>query len=106
MTPWLALIFGTLVQDSQWRYDALNELILNALVAADQTGHPGIDYATAKDILDFISPTGIYPDYYGSAKHNIEGAQALFDLKALTIESHYGFYADEWVKLSLGRYLP
>jgi hypothetical protein len=106
MTDWLSWIFGKLAQDTQWRYDALNEMILTEIEAAQQNNQTGIDYATAKKILDFISPTGKYGRYYGPNKHNIEGAQSLFDLKALTVESHYGFYVDEWVKLSLGRYLP
>jgi hypothetical protein len=105
MDPWLALLFDNFNQDSQWRYDALNELILEALEKANQNGKTGVDYLEAKEILNFISPSGRYPNYYGSSKHVIEGALSLFDLKNMTIESHYGYYRDEWIKLSLKKYI-
>jgi hypothetical protein len=91
------------MQDSQWRYDALNKRILDELAAA---GSAGIDYATAKEILRFLSPDGQYPDYYGVDADIIEGAQSLCDLKNLTVESRYGHYADDWVLMSLKKYLP
>jgi hypothetical protein len=103
MDPWLKMIFGKLMQDSQWRYDALNKRILDELAAA---GSAGIDYATAKEILRFLSPDGQYPDYYGVDADIIEGAQSLCDLKNLTVESRYGHYADDWVLMSLKKYLP
>lgn len=105
MTTAMRLLFGDLAQDSQWRYDALNDMIAEALEEAGQAGRRGVDYAKAKEILDFLSPSGRYPDYYGSNKHVIEGAQSLFDLKNLTVESHYGYYQDEWVKLRLPNYV-
>jgi len=105
MDPWLAMIFENFNQDSQWRYDALNEMILDLLEEASQNGKKGVDYSQAKEILEFISPSGRYPDYYGSSKQVIEGAQSLFDLKNITIESHYGYYRDDWVKLSLRKYI-
>ena len=103
MHPWLKMVFGKLMQDSQWRYDALNKRILDELAAA---GSAGISYATAKEILKFISPDGQHPEYYGADADIIEGAQSLLDLKKLTIESRYGHYADDWVKLSLQNYVP
>ena len=103
MHPWLKKMFGTLVQDSQWRYDALNEMILHELAAA---GSAGIGYATAKRILDFLSPTGPNSGYYGTSADVIEGAQSLCDLKNLTIESRYGHYKDDWVFMDLKKYLP
>jgi hypothetical protein len=107
MDLWLRLIFGKLVQDSQWRYDALNDMILGAIDTAGQSGQNGVDYPKAKEILDFINPiTGRYRDYYGPNKHVIEGAQSLFDLKNMTVESHYGYYGDEWIKISLKNYVP
>jgi hypothetical protein len=103
MHPWLKTIFGKLIQDSQWRYDALNKRILDELAAA---GSAGIRYTTAKEILKFISPDGQYPGYFGVDADIIEGAQSLCDLKNLTIESHYGHYSDDWVMLSLKKYVP
>jgi hypothetical protein len=105
MIPWLALLFGKLAQDSQWRYDALNALIQDKLHAAGQAGQTGIDYFEAKEILQFLDPAGTYGGYYGTGKKVIEGAQSLFDLKQGTIESHYGFYRDDWIKLKLGDYI-
>lgn len=105
MTPWVALLFGKLAQDSQWRYDALNALIQDELVAALQAGQAGIDYLKAKEILQFLDPTGTYGGYYGTGKKVIEGAQSLFDLKQGTIESHYGFYGDDWIKLKLADFI-
>ncbi|MFC2094894.1 hypothetical protein ACFLSW_00435 [Candidatus Bipolaricaulota bacterium] len=35
----------------------------------------------------------------------IEGAVTLFDLKRRTIESYFGYYGDEWVKLQLPSYV-
>lgn len=105
MTPWLAFLFGKLAQDSQWRYDALNTLILDAL---DQAGPAGIAKAKAREILQFLDPTpaGTYRGYYGTGKKVIEGSQSLIDLKDKIMESHYGFYADDWIELKLGDYLP
>jgi hypothetical protein len=105
MTPWIALLFGKLAQDSQWRYDALNKLILDGLETARLAGRTGIDPQEAREILRFLDPTGTYGDYYGAGKEVIEGAQSLCDLKAGTIESHYGYYVDRWVKLTLGNYI-
>lgn len=106
MTKWLRTVFGRLNDDSQWRYDALNGMILEALDQARQTGRTGVISEEARKILDFLNPIdGRYPDYYGVGKKVIEGGQSLMDLKALTIESHYGYYADKWVKLSLKEYI-
>jgi hypothetical protein len=105
MDKWLAFLFGKLNNDSQWRYDALNELILDALEKANQAGRTGVNYAEAKEILDFLNPSGPYGGYYGSNKKVIEGAQSLFDLKNKTMESHYGYYQDKWVMLRLLNYL-
>jgi len=38
-------------------------------------------------------------------KKVIEGALSLFDLKEKTVESQYGYYGDEWIKLSLRKYI-
>jgi hypothetical protein len=103
MSSYLRTVFDRLMQDSQWRYDALNKRILDELAAA---GSAGISYATAKEILKFISPDGQYPDYFGADADIIEGAQCLFDLKNLTVESRYGHYGDKWVTMGLKKYVP
>lgn len=103
MNKWLAFLHGKLVQDSQWRYDAMNKLILDAI----GSGPNGISKAKAKEILDFLSPNSAhYPGYYGSNKQVIDGSQSLFDLKELTVDSHYGYYSDDWVSLNLKGFFP
>jgi len=99
MNPWLGRMFRYQTNDFQWRYDTLNSLILEAAGA-------GITYEKAKKIIDFLNPKGEYPWYYGRRAKVIQGSLSLFDLKAGTVESHYGYYGDEWIKLSLMRYIP
>lgn len=107
MHPWTSKIASSSANDVQWRYDELNNAVLNAI---DEKGH--IDYDTAKEIIDFLSPYRKFPGYYaGNPKSQdgkeirIEGCTSIFDLKRKTIESHFGYYCDEWVKISLSNYL-
>ncbi len=106
MHPWTSRVVGDIVNDIQWRYDELNRQITEAI---GQRGY--IDYETARELISFLSPQGKYPTYYaGNPKSKngreirIEGCVSLFDLKKLTIESHYGYYCDKWVKLTLPNY--
>jgi hypothetical protein len=101
----LSILAGDVINDSQWRYDVLNAHILEALDETKKGGNGGVGYDKAKDILDFLNPSGRYPDYYGRDKQVIEGSLSLFDLKKKTVESHYGYYKDEWIKLTLPNYL-
>jgi hypothetical protein len=106
MNPWCARVVQGNVNDIQWRYDELNHQIRQAL----QT-HGSIDYRTAKRLVDFLSPYGKFPKYHQKSPKSadgktarIEGCVSLFDLKACSVESHYGYYADEWVKTTLPAY--
>jgi len=101
----LSVLIKDVTNDTQWRYDTLNNLILDALAEAEKEGKKGIDYSKAKEILNFLSPSGQYPEYYGENKKVIEGALSLFDLKAKTVESQYGYYKDAWIKLTLPKYI-
>ncbi len=101
----LSLLASDVVNDSQWRYDTLNAHILEAIDDAKREENGGIGYDKAKEILDFLNPAGRYPEYYGKDKQVIEGSLSLFDLKNKTVESHYGYYKDEWIKLTLPNYL-
>lgn len=98
MNPWLGRMFRYQTNDFQWRYDTLNSLLLEA-------ANEGITYEKAREIIDFLNPKGKYPWYYGRRAKVIQGSLSLFDLKAKTVESHYGYYGDEWIKLSLMRYV-
>ena len=106
MHPWTSRVIGGIVNDIQWRYDELNTLIADTI---EQKGY--IDYEAARDLISFLSPYGKNSAYYaGNPKSKdgreirIEGCVSLFDLKDLTVESHYGYYCDKWVKLTLANY--
>lgn len=106
MYPWTAFVVGDKINDIQWRYDELNNQILSAL---DEKGC--IDYKTAKQLVDFLAPYMKHPQYYAEnpkskdgKQTRIEGCVSLFDLKNKTVESHYGYYCDEWVKITLPFY--
>lgn len=107
MEPWTANLLQGYTDDIQWRYDELNHQIREALSAQGK-----IDYATAKRLIDFLAPYGNFPQYYDhnpkskdGAATVIKGCTSLFDLKKRTIESHYGYYCDEWVKTTLPLYI-
>jgi hypothetical protein len=106
MYPWTELVLSSQVDDIQWRYDELNNQILTTLDAGP------INYAKAKQLIDFLSPYGKFPKYYqynpksqDGKEIRIEGSTNLMDLKNKTLESHYGYYCDEWVKISLLNYI-
>lgn len=106
MFPWTSRVVGDIVNDIQWRYDELNSQIYDAI---ERNGY--IDYEAARDLISFLSPYGKNPAYYAGNPRSrdgreirIEGCVSLFDLKKLTVESHYGYYCDKWVKLTLPNY--
>jgi hypothetical protein len=94
--------------DIQWRYDKLNYLILKELARGP------IDYDNAKSLVDFLSPciNKYGPDCTNYFANNpskngfirIEGSNAICDLKKKTMEGHYGYFKDEWVKITLPNY--
>ena len=107
MHPWTAIVVGDKINDIQWRYDALNDEILKAIAK-----NGSIDYHTAKMLVDYLAPYGVYPSYYeknlrssDNKEISIEGCTSIFDLKKKTVESHYGYYCDEWVKITLPNYV-
>ena len=107
MTDWISGLVGDKVNDIQWRYDELNNQILTALETKGS-----IDYGTAKRLIDFLAPYGKYPSYYDTNPKSedgkeirIEGSTSLFDLKNRTVESHFGYYCDGWIKITLPKYV-
>ena len=121
MWPFTTRVAAHHLNDIQWRYDELNYQILVAI-----RGHPNdeslppvtskpeqvITYDTAKDLIDFLAPDKKFPHYYaGNPKSTdgkatmIGGSVSLFDLKKLTVETHFGYFCDDWIKLSLKGYL-
>ncbi len=107
MARWANRVSKGRADDSQWRYDELNDRILDIV---ERQG--AVAYDQAKDLIDFLAPYGDFPDYYcriprgPDGRHEmIYGSVSLCDLKRKTMESHYGYYDDEWVKVCLPRYV-
>ncbi len=107
MHPWTAMVVGDKINDIQWRYDVLNDQVLEAL-----RERGSINYQMAKQLIDYLAPNGKYPSYYAKNPRSrdkreicIEGCTSIFDLKKKTVESHYGYYCDEWVKVTLPNYV-
>lgn len=107
MHPWTSRIAGKKADDIQWRYDELNDLIQEAL-----QHYGSIDYKTSKELISYLSPYGRNPGYYADnpksedgRETRIEGCVSVFDLKKLVVESHFGYYCDEWIKITLPYYV-
>ena len=107
MHPWASRVAKPRLNDSQWRYDELNHRILATLDRKEP-----IDEASAKRLLSFLAPDGDFPDYYRLNPKSRDGEQtlilgssSLFNLKARTVESHYGYFADPWIKIHLTDYV-
>lgn len=106
MHPWTSRVLGAKINDIQWRYDALNSEIMQAIKEKGS-----INYPMAKQLIDFLAPYGKYPSYYDKNPRSrdgkeicIEGCTSIFDLKKLIVESHFGYYCDQWVKVTLPNY--
>jgi hypothetical protein len=97
--------------DFQWRYDELHHQLSNALNQNfSKYNQSFLTYEEAKQIIDFLAPYNRYPDYYNKDHKpmdqlSVHGSVSLVDLKKKTIESHYGYYSDQWLKISLENYL-
>jgi hypothetical protein len=108
MHRWTERLIGDRVNDIQWRYDELNSLIYECLEAKGSIG-----FDDAKALASFLSPYGRNAGYYSGNPRSkdgrelrIEGCASVFDLKNMVVESHYGYYCDKWVRLSLQKYFP
>lgn len=107
MARWTAGIIGDKVNDLQWRYDELNRLIYDELAVKGSIG-----FEKAKELINFLTPSGKNPGYYSDNPRSrdgneirIEGCDSVFDLKNMVVESHYGYYCDKWIRLSLMKYV-
>lgn len=106
MEPWCTRLVKSNVNDIQWRYDELNHELRQAVKQG------GVSYSQARRLAEFLAPYGRHPDYYARNPRSrdgkalrIQGCTSLFDLKQGSVESHYGYYADEWVKTTLPAYI-
>jgi hypothetical protein len=63
----------------------------------------------AREIIDFLNPAGDFPSYYNAKGQpldqvQVQGSVSLLDLVERSVESRYGYYSDEWVKITLPNY--
>ncbi len=98
--------------DTQWRYDELHQQLFNALNQNFSRYNRKflVTYEEAKEIIDFLAPYRKFSDYYNKDHKPLDqlaihGCVSLLDLKKKTIESHYGYYSDQWLRISLENYL-
>lgn len=106
MHRWTQRIVGKRVNDIQWRYDELHRQLRDRLA---ENGSIGLE--AAKDLISFLAPYRKYKSYYADNPKSsdgkeirIEGALSVFDLKNKAVESHYGYYCDKWIRLTLPSY--
>jgi hypothetical protein len=103
MNEWTQFMSSGNIQDIQWRYDELNKRLINAL------DNGPVSYETAKRIANFLAPDGDFPDYYNPEgkpmnQVHVHGSISLMDLKNKTIDTIYGYFSDQWVKIRLNNY--
>jgi len=96
MDEWVGLLHGGHRYDFQWRHDELNRQALDA--------YGRIDEAKALELTDFLAPYRKFPGYYLN-KPTIEGSVSLCDLTVRKMTSHYGYFADDWVAITLSNYV-
>jgi hypothetical protein len=104
MQDWVNELTKGRWDSSQWRYDELCYRLMAALQAAPLTQDK------ARLIIDFLAPNGDFPSYYNAHDidlHDVQvyGAVSLLDLNKCSIQSHFGYYADEWVTTTLPKYV-
>lgn len=107
MDSWVTTVAKGWLTDIQWRYDKLNDLLLE--------NYGRIDWNLAWELINFLAPDSSYvPDYYADHQdyqyhHNgktyqtkqIQASTSLCNLTAKVIKSRYGYYADEAICTTL-----
>jgi hypothetical protein len=96
MNPWPNKLAQSRMADFIWRYDELNRQCLAA--------YGSIDEGRAIELIDFLAPTRKFPEYYGN-EPVIGGSISLCNLTDRTITSRFGHQADQWVKITLPKYV-
>ncbi|WP_372367364.1 hypothetical protein [Candidatus Uabimicrobium sp. HlEnr_7] len=104
MNPMTIEIARNKANEVQWRYDELNEQILK--------NYGNIDAEKALELIDFLSPERKHPEFYKNNQKSsdgktqrIRGSVSLFDLKDKTVKTKFGFYADDWITVTLPNYV-
>jgi len=106
MKQCVANLVGDQYDDIQWRYDTLHAELLKYISPKNY-----ITKDEARAAIDFLAPYGAFREYYNSQgetdmnKIQIQGATALMDLTERSIEVHYGYFGDKWLKINLANYL-
>ncbi len=108
MGSWVSMVAASRENDFQWRYDELSSQIREAIDSSASRGEK-ITLEQAKALVDFLSPLRRHPAYYArnasSAKgKRIEGAIALSELSERVLHAYYGYYDNNWLRLTLPRY--
>lgn len=112
MNQWVVKVVEGQLDDIQWRYDKLNDLILSHYGA--------INWTEAWNLINFLAPNGCYEtDYY---HHNADyqytdeqgkqrltkqvlGSVTLCNLTTKVAQSLYGYYVDAPVRTTLMNYV-
>jgi hypothetical protein len=104
MNPWTVLVAKGNLNNIQWRYDELNNQVLQA--------YGSIDMDKARELIDFLAPYYKFPDYYKDNKSSsdgktkvIDGSVSICNLTDKVMQSHFGFYKDEWITVTLMNYV-
>ncbi|MFC2105815.1 hypothetical protein ACFLS0_03605 [Candidatus Bipolaricaulota bacterium] len=130
MDKWIDALEAKHADDSQWRYDTLNHLVqqtrwVNEKDGARRSAPKRLTFNDVKHLISFLEPECAIGDcpyavktqcYHYRRYENpackkakrpiaIEGAVSVFNLKRRVIESYFGYYGDEWVKLRLLNYV-
>jgi hypothetical protein len=105
MFPWSVFVAQGELDDIQWRYDELNYAILSALKNGG-----AVDFDKARDLISFLKPDGKFKKYYNPdnkplSEVQVFGSISILDLKNKIIKSLYGYFADEWVRITLPNYI-
>lgn len=106
MHRWTRKVINKNADDIQWRYDELNRQLYDKLREKGS-----IDITDAKELISFLAPYGKHKGYHADNPKSkdgkairIEGAISVFELKSGVVESHYGYYCDKWVRVTLPAY--
>ncbi|BBM84178.1 hypothetical protein [Candidatus Uabimicrobium amorphum] len=104
MNPMTIEISRNKANEVQWRYDELNVQVLS--------NYGNIDAEKALELIDFLSPERKHPEFYKNNKKSsdgktqrIRGSVSLFDLTDKTVKTKFGFYADDWISVTLPNYV-
>ncbi|HEX3045074.1 MAG TPA: hypothetical protein VHY08_09985, partial [Bacillota bacterium] len=113
MDNWVVEVARNQLDDIQWRYDKLNDLILEHYGA--------IDWEQAWKLINFLAAeTGSYvPDYYNYIKYKkykdeqgqikktkaVQGCTSLCNLTTKVMQTRYGYFVDKPVTITLYNYV-